>query len=137
MNSKKLKQLEVKWARKLKQSGFKDIESADRQYLNTWDSRWFANRRDVDNNPSVRFTQNAESRQVQNLDYYKGKQEYFYLAGHFLSGFEFANKREKEFWKKHSEGFSNREIAKKHRCSKDIVNMVIRRLKKEMLRWNS
>lgn len=133
---KKLQQLKAKWAKKLKKSGFNDIETHDGQYLKYWDSQYFKQGR----KPSgAKNLMKAKSEDLLPLDsmHFVDKREYYYAAGHFNTSYPFESKKDSKYWSLHAEGLSNREIAKKCKCSKDIVNKVIKRLKEIMLTWKS
>lgn len=113
--SKAFKTLQNKWYKKLKAKGFKDIETNnDYESLKTWDAHWFA------------------SRQPSNL-YFFSKQEYFYLAEHFLNSHTFKNKTEKKTWAFHVQGLSLREIQKEVEIDWTTIGKTIVVLKAIML----
>lgn len=83
------KQKEI-WYKKLKQSGFEDIES-DENNLKEWSSK-FARKK--------------------SLESMIAKQTYYNLATQFLNIFAFETELEKVVWTYHTEGISVRNIAK-------------------------
>lgn len=85
-----LKALQKLWYEKLKSEGFDDIE--DGPYLKEWDSFYFQTRHEPQS--------------------FSLKHEYYYLAEHFLTSFEFKSEIEKEIWRLHSEGLGFRDISK-------------------------
>jgi hypothetical protein len=116
--NQQLKALQVDWYKKLKESGFKDIESKDLKYLKQWDSHYF----------KIRNT--AESFQI--------KSEYFYMASQFLNSHIFTNEIEKNIWALHCEGLGFRQISNKIKLldktfNKDKINQIVKRLKHLML----
>ncbi len=115
MQNKKLQQLQKLWDKKLAKAGFEDIEDKEGR-LTYWHSHYFRNR-------------------FKDINDFHAKQEYFYLAEHFLNEYPFADDKEKAYWAKHAQGKSNREIAEKHRRPKKAVNAIIARLRKVMLAW--
>lgn len=102
--------------KKLKDSGFEDIEKNE-YLLKTW---------------STKFSSK------QTLDRYEAKEEYFRLARHFLNDYQFSSELEKAIWTYHSEGLSHRNIAqllndaKLAYTNKDAIMLVVRRLKEIM-----
>lgn len=113
--------LKESWYKKLKESGFNDIEQ-DEFRLKQWDSS--AARRSLKNRTH---------------DSWQSHQEYYILAYQFLNNARFRSKLDKIIWEYHSNGISMRGIAKllskvniKH--NKDTVNNIVKRLRKRMLR---
>jgi hypothetical protein len=108
--------LRGKWYKKLKQSGFEDIEHQD--MLKRWDGHIFA-----------RYDPYSSSM----------KQEYFRLAGIFLNEHEFASKTDRDIWSLHSEGATLDEISAKvkrrnfKRSSRSAIRLIIKDLAKKML----
>ena len=92
---KKLRKL---WYKKLKESGFVDVE-----YFGTRSKDdWFVN-----------GTLNQKFRQT-HLEQHslKGKQEYYQMASDFLNAHRFDAEIDKAIWNYHAEGISIRKIAK-------------------------
>lgn len=108
-----LKTLQKKWYKKLKDSGFEDIEDTREPYrnLHRWDSHYF----------SRRFTP----------DTFNAKKEYFEIAQNIMLDFKFEDKRQKDIMKLHSEGFSTREIASKIGIGSTTVQRVIKDVRKK------
>lgn len=94
MNSrdKKFLALQAKWDKKLKDSGFEDIEQRDGN-LKRWslDKTVFQRERD------------------------SAKEEYYRLAGHFLYDHEFESEKDRKVWELHAEGNSLNTIIHKLR----------------------
>jgi hypothetical protein len=88
-NYEKLKKI---WYKKLEKSGFRDLESSDGQ-LRGGSSNWKFN--------SAWTT--AYSQQA--------KQDYYYLATHFLNTYKFENKLHRAIWEYHVEGIPYRSIS--------------------------
>ncbi len=117
MDSKKLRKLTEQWEAKLAKEGF-DRPRPDGNFGNRYDSSWFANR----------FETIAE---------FDAKQEYFYRAEHFKRSEAYMKlkPKQKRFWDMHTDGVSNREIARKLKIDKAVVNKFIREMKKVFLAW--
>lgn len=93
--TKEFKVLEDLWYKKLKQSGFDDIEPGPR-YL--------------------KYSIESILTRKYNLDRkleYKKREEYFRIAGQFLYEYEFKDEISKIVWELHSEGSSIRKISKR------------------------
>lgn len=88
-NSKEFKDLQAKWYKKLKDSGFEDCEQ-DPDNLKFWSAQFFKSRYNDILSPA--------------------KAQYYRLAGHFLHSYPFADENEKICWSLHSNGVSMREI---------------------------
>lgn len=87
----KLKDL---WYKKLEKSGFVDIER-DEQTLKRPLTSVF-----------------GKQRKAKNIIRWRAKQDYFYMAEHFLNNFKFKNKFEENVWMYHANGLSLRNITK-------------------------
>jgi hypothetical protein len=117
------KALQDEWYAKLKKKGFEDIEDTDspQQYLKSWHSQYF----------QVKYTATT----------FEAKQEYYQMALSFLNDHRFANRKEKEIWKLHTDGLSLRKIAstlnakkiQSLKTHKDGVNKIIAELAKKMM----
>lgn len=94
LKSKAFRDLKSEWDKKLKDSGFKDIEHPDGR-LELWTTEFFRNRL---NKFGAAFQES--------------KQEYYRLAGQFLYDHPFADDLERSIWELHSEGLSIRDITK-------------------------
>ena len=92
--SKEFKVLEDLWYAKLKSDGFEDIEYRSGHVK--WDA-------------SAKFSEAGAEAMA---PYYKSKEEYYRLAGHFLHDHVFEDKLDKDIWTMHAEGMSLREISK-------------------------
>lgn len=119
-----LKALQKIWYKKLKDSGFVDIEDTNspKEFLKTWHSSYFISR----------YTPEAFER----------KQMYYRLCSHFLWAYPFESNLEREIWRMHSDGIPLREIAtqlrsKKIKLNKDNVNKIIVKLVQIMRTFQS
>lgn len=90
-NSKEFLALQEKWYKKLKKSGFEDVETPDGK-LKEWDSNF--------------FRQQYDGIKV------KAKERYYQLAGQFLHSHRFKNRLHRKIFKLHSQGFNKVEILK-------------------------
>jgi len=99
--------LRKKWYKKLKDSGFNDIESYEYPdgYLN--------------------------ARNFNNVADYENKVEYFRFASQFLHEYKFCNPHDEKIWKMHSEGSRYREIAKAMNLHVSQTFYAIRKIKKK------
>lgn len=79
------------WYKKLKDSGFNDIETADGQFKGG-STNWKFN-----SDHATTFSQ-------------KAKEEYYYLANQFLNSYDFENELHKIMWDYHAKGISNRKM---------------------------
>ncbi len=124
MRADRLKKLQEKWDKKLKDSGFEDIENRSTGKLHDWSTRW--TRRD--NELTI-----------------EARREYYRAAGQFLYEHKFSNETEKRIWSLHSEGRSVRDIVaalKKEKLwfvegvkpYRRLVHETIQQLSKQMMR---
>lgn len=88
---KTLNQLYAIWDKKLKRSGFNDIEQRKDENLKTWSSIF----------PLRHSTVSIYA-----------KQEYYRAAGHFLYDHKFETPIQRRMWELHSQGVSIRHIVK-------------------------
>lgn len=103
------------WYKKLKASGFNDIEHKDGSI-----------------NPShIR-------RQQKHPIYREAIQEYYYMCYHFLHEYAFPNEIERVIWEYHTEGVGVRDIAdtlhkvKLSKIKKSMVFYILKKLEQEM-----
>jgi hypothetical protein len=92
MTPTQFKKLNAEWAKKLKDSGFKDIEGSN-------------GRMDIDkalNNVVTKYDQIS----------YAAKEDYYRMAGHFLHDKEFESDFDRMIWEKHSNGVAITDIVK-------------------------
>ena len=113
-NSKKFKDLQAKWYKKLEKSGFDDIEKLDHIKFQTESSYYWRN---------------------YGHEKFAEKQRYYQLAGQFLHQYVFDSPRDKEIWRLHSEGLAIKtEIPKKIKdIKRSQIHETIKRLRKIML----
>lgn len=90
-DTKEFKDLNNTWKKKLKKSGFDDVEQADGN-LKRWDSHFFI----VHHNPTL----------------YHAKEAYYRYANQFLHEHKFETRLEKFIWEKHAAGISLQDIVK-------------------------
>lgn len=88
--TKEFLELNKKWQKKLKKSGFEDIEQ-DENSLKSW---------------SMIFLLNYEPIT------WKAKEDYYRLAAQMLQDYKFSSKTEKFIWEEHAKGTSIRSIVK-------------------------
>lgn len=105
------------WYKKLKESGFDDIEQSE-QRLKAWHSSFF----------KVHY----------NKVLYEAKEEYYNRACQFLYEYSFKNDKEKLIWEMHANGTSIEEITKVllkkgFKTYKNFVHLTIQRLSKYIL----
>ncbi len=125
--NQQLKKLTSEWYKRLKDHGFKDIETVvgGREYLKDWSASYFQDRYD----PLT----------------FHAKHDYYYLAHQFLHSHRFRSQIEREIWALHTEGWGYREIAMRIlgrmdvallrvTYNKDIINAVVLKLKGTMMR---
>lgn len=110
------KQLLDKWYKKLKNSGFDDIENEDGR---------------------LRTGANNNIENIQTVDSFENRQEYYRLVGHFLHEHQFKSAFDRIVWQLHGEGKSTREIvahlkSKNFKVYSDKVNKAILALRKAM-----
>lgn len=91
MTTKPSKELQAEWDKKLKESGFEDIENG-LGHLKLW-SRSFG-------------VHHPDSARVE------AAQEYYSMAGKFLHDYEFTSEMQKTIWEYHANGLSIRDIVK-------------------------
>lgn len=117
MNKKQFNSLKNTWYKKLKNEGFKDVETKQEIMITS-------------GNFSLNRFQTRSS-----YDSFKNKERYYQLAGHFLYEHEFKNDIHKTIWKLHSEGLSGRGISNIIKIlNKTQIYDLINLLKQEMLK---
>src|SRR5882672_4335109 len=95
MEAKKLKALQAEWYKKLKESGFVEIEDTKSGALKEWSGHYVQGKRDKD------FARDL----IREVD------TYFHSARSLLHGFSFGCSRDKRIWNLHCNGLSTRQIA--------------------------
>lgn len=118
---KTLRELKKIWYKKLEKSGFNDIESSE------YDLK----------SPSRPF-RNIPSRNGVTLEdahiTWGARQEYYYLAEHFLNEYIFETQRDRNIWAYHTAGISIRDITKilnklpGKKTNRDAIWTVVKRL---------
>ena len=112
------KDLQALWDQRLKESGFKDIETP-KGVLKEWVS-----------------SRSLPSRGIDSLKI-ESKTNYYRLAGNFLYDYPFFVKQERQIWADHCEGKSFGKIAKKFNRSRSGIGKIVLTLKKKMLEFYS
>jgi len=107
--------LKKKWYQKLRDEGFKDIETEKHGLLKTFDSTVFSSRYD----PTT----------------FESKETYYRLCGIFLHHHKFETRLDKAIWELHTNGKSFRESANilkkrfhRQKINKDKINGIVDRL---------
>lgn len=103
------------WYERLEASGFEDIEKHLSKTPNTLLKQFAA----------FQFNEHDP-------DTYAAKQNYFYLAAHFLSSHSFEKEEHRQVWELHAAGLSFRRIAQALSTSKDRVELIVNKLKAQM-----
>lgn len=117
MPTKQFSKLKKIWDKKLKDSGFQDIEG-DHDIVIT--SGVLSARRFFERNT---------------YDSFRNKERYYQLAGHFLHEHNFQTYLDKEIWRLHSEGLSYRDISEQIKVLKKTqICKVVKTLKEQMLK---
>ncbi len=119
------KDLQDKWYKILKDSGFEDIEDSNHN-IKEWSRKLFQ----------------EKGKYHESLTKQSAKQDYYRLAGHFLYDYQGFTDTSRDMWKLHSEGISIRDISDiiKHRTgktrglSRNMVYLTINQLSIEMTR---
>lgn len=117
MNSREFKKLNKKWQKKLKDSGFNDLEEMGTNgtiRLKSWANSIFA--RSKHHNSTQR----------------EATTEYYRLAGLFLHDYEFEDEEDKLIWELHSQGLSRHSIEKRCGVSTERNRAIVKRLVVEM-----
>lgn len=121
MPQKKLsfKALQAKWYKKLKDTGFVDIEQPNDpdEMLKSWDS--------------YRFHRSMKGQQ------FASTQEFYYQAVQWLEVYKFKSARHKKIWTKYANGDTLREIAKIHKRSHAVIYGIIDKIRRDMLHGNT
>lgn len=113
-----LKELKEIWYKKLKKSGFHDIEKSE-DHLHEWHSKRFL----------------GIPKEV-----FKAKVDYYTMAERFLNDYPFETNMDKLVWEYHSQGVAVREIAqllkkvgvKSIKISKSTIWLMVKRLRNSM-----
>jgi len=114
LKADKLIRLEQVWYKKLKQSGFEDIEDTSNHHrrLKSWHSFKY---------------QNMDETNIQVIKLY------YERAIELLNSYRFLNWEHREIWKLHCDGFSERDIVIEFpKYKKSMVHYLIRKLRKQI-----
>lgn len=114
--TKKFKQQQAKWYKKLKDKGFKEIEQTpdnESGFLRQWDGSYF----------KTHYT--AET--------LKAKQDFYRIATHYIESGHFDYGYEKIAWSRYVEGASYEAIAKEINVGIVKVWKILRKLRKQIL----
>jgi len=107
------KKLQAFWYAQLKKSGFEDAESLREDFCDLKKDGWY-------------FKRNYTSERIQD------SADYYQKASDFYWRFKF-KREEKIIWKFHMEGASRRQIARELNVSDSKIQIILTRLKKEMM----
>lgn len=111
------RRLQKTWYRKIKNDGFKDIESENGLSLKEWNSNFFKNR----------------------LVYikYQCTLQYYQKGSEILQTYSFENQYEKKIWQLHMEGMTVRQIAKtlkSYKKKKSTIHTIIEKIARTIKR---
>lgn len=106
--TKKFKLLQDKWMRKLKQSGFEDIETSDGGIKAPTDPR------------TIAFAMRDKEE----------REAYYSMAQDFLNSYAFFDDLELNVWEMHCEGIGYKTIARKLKVTPYRVEITLTKLKK-------
>lgn len=123
---KNFKKLQAIWKKKLKESGFVDIEKNEdilKQYVTSKNSKGKLNGATLEDRTRVQEV----------------TQDYYRMAGHFLHDYKFSDDDEKRIWTLHAEGLSLRQIVKiistrRHKISRHSIHMLVKDLAAKMIK---
>lgn len=123
--NKELQKLKTLWYKKLKRSGFEDIENKHGDFKVTSYTRIAASKNNGVDYETLKVKRSAA-------------EEYYRMAGMFLHDHTFEFSRERRIWSMHCEGVGVRDISRKLRVSKIImgrsmISQVLKKLKTLML----
>lgn len=109
---KPTKALIAQWDRKLAKAGFVDVEQRDsEERLKAWHDSYFR----------CRYTPES----------FEAKRKYFELATNWLAEGTFETGQHKRAWKLHAQGLSYREIGKRLKLDKMVIQVMIQRCQHE------
>lgn len=123
-----LQKLIKDWDRKLKESGFNDIEERDTDRLKSWAGNVALNNEICDRS---RKTDYKHKYGYTSLTWKESQEEYYRIAGQCLHEAEFKSEKHKIIWQLHCEGLTNKEIADKINAKKHQVKYAINRMAKD------
>jgi hypothetical protein len=113
-DTKGFRQLNIEWQRKLKDSGFKDLENKDRDRPLI--------------NPIYK---------LKKIKDYEAVREHFLNATHYLIEGKFENQLERNIWRLYSEGLSIRQIVPQVKKAKTTVYYYIDKVRRRMKKFYS
>lgn len=134
LKKQNLQKLIKEWDRKLKESGFKDIEDRKTDMLKSWSGTVAFNWEVADKAKQFEYTQKYG---YSSLTWKQSQEEYYRLAGQILHEAEFKSEQHRMIWEAHAEGLSQAEIAKKLKLSLMVVRWAIQKMALEFgLKFN-
>lgn len=109
MEKKDFQKLQKKWYNKLARTGFKDVENVfvKGEPLKHWDS--------------------SEFQRYFSPSSFSERQRYYELASQLLHDFKFKTSADKTVWEMHTQGISQRQIAKKMGLHYNTVCRIIKK----------
>lgn len=127
LKHKNLQSLIKEWDKKLKDSGFKDIEDRKRDTLKSWAGTSYL----VFNKDQEKKIEPQRDYGYSTLTWKESQAEYFRIAGHILYEAEFESEQHRLIWQAHAEGLSQVEIAKKLKLTVMVVRWAIQKMARE------
>jgi hypothetical protein len=102
-----LNQLIKEWDKKLKDSGFKDIENRATEDLKSWAGTTFL---EINKDGEMKIEPHANHGYT-SLVWKESQEQYYRIAGQLLHEVQFKSERYRIIWQLHSEGFTYQEIS--------------------------
>lgn len=125
-NNKTLASLIQTWDKKLKESGFEDIECRKTGLLKQWSGKiFYGSTLITDDNFLDKINKINKKFGYGSLTYKESEVEYFRLASQCLHDKEFKSEIHKNIWELHSDGFSYSEISTKLNITRRQVRYAI------------
>lgn len=131
MKNKKVQQLIKQWDKRLKKSGFKDIESRKTgNIIYSGGDRSYATMDRFDSD--VEKTIHVEDQKYTTRAWKDSQFEYYRLASQFLWEYNFKSLAQRVIWMLHAEGYTNLDIAKAINLTERQVWYSVKKLRKDM-----
>jgi len=115
--SQSFKRLNLKWKKKLAESGFTDIEDENGKILDKFDKTAYKMGRD-----NINFR----------TDFFDSIRDYYLWASRMLQIGSFKTPRHKKIWELHSNGISSRKISKEVLIDQSLICKEIKKMKQEL-----
>lgn len=131
-NQKTLTQLIKEWDKRLKESGFDDIESRKTGALRGSGGDVYLGNKTIETTASnqnrIEIKNEGVCRGYTSLTWKESQAEYFRIASQCLHEKEFKSVLERIIWQLHAEGFTYQEISKELNVSLDRARRAIERM---------